>query len=94
MAIQLVTKFLPLVDEKFTTESKTSILTNKDFNFNGAHTVKVYKISTSGMNDYDRPGTGTTWSRYGAVSGLDADTEEFTLTKDRSFTFADRKSVV
>lgn len=40
------------------------------------------------MNDYDRSGTGTSWSRYGAVAGLDATTEEFTLRKDRSFTFA------
>lgn len=88
MAIQLATKFLPLVDEKFTTESKTSILTNKDFDFTNARTVKVYKISTSAMNDYDRAGTGPNRSRYGEVSGLDADTEEFTLDKDRSFTFA------
>lgn len=88
MAINLATKFLPYVDEKFSTESKKSILTNQDFNWTGAKTVKVYKISTSDMNDYDRPGTGGNWSRYGQVNGLDAVTEEFTLKKDRSFTFA------
>lgn len=88
MAINLATKFLPYVDEKFTTESKKSILTNNDFDWTGAKTIKVYKVSTSTMNDYDRPGTGTNWSRYGQVQGLDAVTEEFTLTKDRSFTFA------
>lgn len=88
MAIELVTKFLPYVDELFTTESKTAILTNQDFNFDGAHTVKVYKVTTAPMNDYDRAGTGSNWSRYGAVKGLDATTETFTLEKDRSFTFA------
>ena len=88
MAIDLVEKFLPYVDEQFSTESKKSLLTNNDFTWNGAHTVKVYKISTSAMNDYDRAGTGESWSRYGPVSGLDATTEEFTLTRDRSFTFA------
>lgn len=88
MAINLATKFLPYVDEKFTTESKKSILTNQDFDWTGAKTVKVYKVSTSEMNDYDRPGTGSNWSRYGAISGLDTVTEEMTLTKDRSFTFA------
>lgn len=88
MAINLATKFLPYVDEKFSAESKKSILTNQDFNWTGAKTVKVYKISTSDMNDYDRPGTGGNWSRYGQVNGLDAVTEEFTLKKDRSFTFA------
>ena len=42
------------------------------------------------MNDYDRAGTGSgaKSSRYGAVQSLDATTEEFTLKKDRSFTFA------
>lgn len=88
MAINLATKFLPYVDEKFTTESKKSLLTNQDFDWTGAKTVKVYKVSTSDMNDYDRPGIGSNWSRYGAVAGLDAVTEEFTLSKDRSFTFA------
>lgn len=88
MTINLATKFLPYVDEKFTTESKKSLLTNQDFDWTGAKTIKVYKVSTSKMNDYDRSGTGPNWSRYGAVAGLDAVTEEFTLTKDRSFTFA------
>ena len=88
--IDLVTKFAPYVDEQFKNESKLSMLTNQDFDWTGAHTVKVYKIGTSKMNDYDRAGanTDTNWSRFGAVAGLDATTEEMTLTKDRSFTFA------
>ena len=87
--IDLVTKFLPLVDEKFTTESKKSLLTNQNFDWTGAHTVKVYKVSTASMNDYDRSGSKTeNWSRYGVVQGLDATTEEMTMKKDRSFTFA------
>lgn len=84
MAIELVTKYLPYVDEIFTTESKKSLLTNQDFNWIGAHAVKVYKISTAAMNDYSR-NTGT--SRYGTPKDLDATTEELTLKKDRSFTF-------
>ena len=88
MAIQLATKFEPYVDEKFTAESKKSLLTNNDFDWTGAHTVKVYKVSTVTMNDYDRAGTGQNNSRYGQIQGLDATTEELTLTKDRSFTFA------
>ena len=88
MAINLVTKFLPYVDEQFTTESKKSMLTNQDFDWTGAHTVKVYKVSTATMNDYDRAGTGDNASRYGAIQGLNATTEEMTLSKDRSFTFA------
>lgn len=88
MAIQLATKFEPYVDEKFTAESKKSLLTNNDFDWTGAHTIKVYKVTTAEMNDYDRAGTGANNSRYGQIQGLDAVTEEMTLTKDRSFTFA------
>ncbi len=98
MAINLTTRFAPYTDEQFKAESKKSLLTNNDFNWTGAHTVKVYKITTSAMNDYDRSGSnvgvtdgeaGTVvWSRYGAVAALSATNEEFTLSKDRSFTFA------
>lgn len=88
MAIQLATKFEPYVDEKFTAESKKSLLTNTDFDWTGAHTIKIYKVTTAEMNDYDRTGTGGNNSRYGQIQGLDAVTEEMTLTKDRSFTFA------
>lgn len=89
MAIDLAVKFQKYTDEQFSTESKKALLTNQDFNWMGAHTVKVYKVTTAGMNDYGRSGpTGGNWSRYGAVESLNATTEEFTLTKDRSFTFA------
>lgn len=88
MAIELATKFAPYTDEQFSTESKKALLTNQDFDWTGAHTVKVYKVSTSGMNDYGRKGPAEgNWSRYGNVKDLDATTEEFTLKKDRSFTF-------
>lgn len=86
--INLTTVFQPYTDEQFTTESKKSLLTNQELSWTGAHTVKVYKISTAAMNDYGRTGpAASNWSRYGAVASLDATTEEMTLTKDRSFTF-------
>ena len=89
MAINLTTVFKPYTDELFSTESKKALLTNNDFDWTGAHTVKVYKIGTSAMNDYSRnPVEGFTGSRYGTIKDLDATTEEFTLKKDRSFTFA------
>ncbi|MBQ8634473.1 MAG: hypothetical protein IJ420_12810 [Lachnospiraceae bacterium] len=84
--IDLVTKYLPYVDEIFTTESKKSLLTNNDFNWTGAHAVKVYKVTTAEMNDYKRNGA-LIGSRFGEAKDLDATTEEFTLKKDRSFTF-------
>lgn len=88
MSIELVTRFEPYVDEQFKNESKRDLLTNHDFDWTGAHTIKVYKVTTSTMNDYDRSGTGENWSRYGAIEALSATTQEMTLTRDRSFTFA------
>lgn len=103
MAINLATKFNGYVDEKFATESKTSLVTNQDFDWTGAHTVKVYKVSTAAMGDYDRAGAGVEItsevdgetvtqtvfpSRFGPIQGLNATTEEFTLNNDKSFTFA------
>lgn len=86
MAINLVTKFSPLVDEKFTAESKTSIVTNKDYDFIGTHSIKIYSVGTAPMNDYGRNTEGT--SRYGAVNDLSNETQEVSMEKDRSFTFA------
>ena len=91
MSVDLVAKFSPYVDEQFKAESKLNLLTNDDLDWTGAHTVQVYKVTTSAMHDYDRDGSTLTdgkWSRYGPVAGLDATTEELTLKKDRSFTFA------
>lgn len=88
MAIELVTKFLPYVDELFTQESKKSLVSNQDFTWDGAHAVNVFSIGTTNMNDYDRNGTGANWSRYGEVDDLDASTQLMTLKRDRSFTFA------
>lgn len=88
MAIELVTTFRPFVDELFSTESKSAMLTNKAFTFDGAHSVKIWKIGTAAMNDYGRTGASEgNWSRYGKVLDLDATTETLTLRKDRSFTY-------
>lgn len=89
--IDLVTQFKPYVDEIFTTESKKSLLTNNEFDWTGAHTIKAYKVGTSVMNDYDREGINANKagyvSRFGTIGDLEATTEEMTLKKDRSFTF-------
>ena len=88
-AIQLVTKFQPYVDELFYAESQRGLVTNTDFSFDGAKTVKIFKVSTVKMQDYDRSGAHTQpgGSRYGEVGGIGNDIETYTLRKDRSFTF-------
>ena len=91
MSIELTKKFAPYTDEAFKEESKTSLLTNQDFDWTGAHTVAIWKISTVALNDYARNRTGeeedANLSRYGVLKDLNAQIEEMILTKDRSFIF-------
>lgn len=92
MAIDLVTKFSPLVDEKFAAESKTSLIVNKDYDFIGTHSIKIYSVNTAPMNDYGRNtaignGEGQVLSRYGVIEDLSTNTQEVSMEKDRSFTF-------
>lgn len=89
MAIELINETLPLVDEKFSQESKLSLVTNQFFEFDGKHGVKVYKVTTAPMTDYDRTGKNdnTQNSRYGKVGTLDANTNTYEMKNDRSFTY-------
>lgn len=87
MSIQLVEKMLGLVDEKFEKESNISLLTNDFFDFEGASTVKIYKTTTAPLVDYDRKGVKGLASRYGEVGTLEATTETFQLSQDKSFTY-------
>lgn len=90
--INLVTKFSPLVDERFASESKTSLITNKDYDFIGSHSIKIFSVDTAEMNDYGRnatigTGDGEVVSRYGTIKDLSNQVQEVSMEKDRSFTF-------
>lgn len=85
MAINLVTKYSPLVDENFQTESKASLITNSDYDFVGARSIRIYSVGTAEMNDYGRNTAGT--SRYGTPKDLSTEIQEVSMEKDRSFTF-------
>lgn len=96
MSFELVKKYAPATDELFKAESKTNLITNTDFDWSGAHTVVIWKISTVGMNDYARnryeddvlsDDSVACISRYGKLYDLDTQIEEMILKKDRSFIF-------
>lgn len=93
MSVELTTKFAPKTDELFKAESKISLLTNTDYEWTGAHSIKLYKISTTPMNDYARnrsaapEDSSESLSRYGQLLDLSATTEELLLKHDRSFIF-------
>ena len=88
MSVELTTKFAPKTDELFKAESKISLLTNTDYDWTGAHAIKLYKISTSPMNDYARnrsaapDDSSESLSRYGQLLDLSATTEELLLKHD------------
>lgn len=93
MSVELAKKYAPYTDELFKAESKLSLLTNTDFDWTGAHSVSVWKVSTVAMNDYSRNRgadfgeTEASLSRFGKIIDLNAQTEEMLLRKDRSFIF-------
>lgn len=92
MSIELVKKYATPTDDIFKAESRTSLVTNQDYDWTGAHSINVYKVSTVGLNDYKRnvsesDGEVDAISRFGQLYDLSATTEEMLLTKDRSFIF-------
>lgn len=92
MSIPLAVKYAKNADEMFAAESKISLLTNRDYDFNGAHTVLIYKMSTVPMNNYARnvglnDNVDAHLSRFGRLVDLGASTEELLLKRDRSFIF-------
>ena len=83
MAINYAEKYSSKVDERFKLGSLVNAIINKDYDFTGVKTVKVYSIATAAMNDYQRNGL----SRYGTPEDLQDTVQELTMTQDRSFTF-------
>jgi hypothetical protein len=84
MAVNLATKYSKKVDERFSLLSVTeNIGLNKDYDWNGVKTVMVYNIDTAAMRNYNRSGT----NRYGNPAELDDTKTDYTLSKDRAFTF-------
>lgn len=83
MAINYAEKYSAKVDERFKLGSLVNAIINRDYDFTGVKTVKVYSIGTAAMNDYQRSGL----SRYGTPEDLQDTVQELTMTQDRSFTF-------
>lgn len=55
-SIALAQRFLPMLDEIYTTESRTAILDtlSERVQFTGANTVNLFTLETMGMGNYDR----------------------------------------
>lgn len=71
-------KFVPVLDEKYKAESKTAILdATAKLDFTNAKTVKVMKVTTTGLGDYSKE------NGY-AKGNVSLEWEDFTLNEDRS----------
>lgn len=79
MSITYTAKFANKIDEKFTPNTVTYNLTNTDYDFVGAKTIKVTSIVTPENSEYNR-NTG-----YGSVQTLSNTIQELTMKKDRGF---------
>lgn len=83
MAMNLAKKYSDKVDERFYRDSQAMMGTNKDYDWTGVDTITVYQVDTVPMTDYTRTGA----NRYGSPSELGNTIKEYTIRKDRSFTF-------
>ena len=83
MAVNLAAKYSSNVDEVIRKGTLTDSGVNRDYDFVGAKTVRVYSMSTAKMNDYKPTGT----NRYGIPEELEDTTQELVMTRQRAFTF-------
>jgi len=83
MAVNLTVRFSGKVDEVINNGALSTPSINKDYDFVGAKTVKVYAFGTVPLNDYNRTGS----NRYGTPQELQDTVQEMTMTQDKSFTF-------
>lgn len=76
--IELAQKFIPVLDAAYKKAALSSILdAATQVNFDGTNTVKVMKVTTTGLGDYSRA------NGY-AKGNVNVEWEPFTLSEDRS----------
>lgn len=51
-SIELAKKYLPIIDEVYKIESRTSLLDNQTIDMSGANEIKILKIATQGLKNY------------------------------------------
>jgi hypothetical protein len=82
MGQNLATKFSSKVSERLHSESVVGMVTNKNYDWAGVDTVKVYSVDNMTMNDYSRGGD----NRYGSADEIGTTLQTWQLAQDRSFT--------
>lgn len=77
---------LATLDERFFTESKTSMIINNGLTmtFSGVNTVTIYNVDVVPETDYQRNGK----DRFGPLVELGTGVQSFVLSQDKAFTFS------
>jgi len=85
MAQNYASEDLAVIDERFYTESKTSMIVNNGLTmtFEGVNTVTIYNVGVVSEVDYIRNGE----NRFGPLVELGTGVQSFVLSQDKAFTF-------
>jgi hypothetical protein len=81
MAVNLSKKWNSAVDQVYTLNSLTKSAFKLKYDFIGAKTAVVYTMTSQALADYTRTGA----NRFGSPAELQDTTNEYAISKDRSF---------
>lgn len=82
MAINLTTKFQKATSDLLKAGSKTSMIVNDRWDWDGANAIKVYTLADPTIGNYD-PAAAS--ARYGTPAEVQDTIQTFTLSRDRSY---------
>jgi len=81
MAINLASKYSDKIMTKFRSEAYTLGAASTDYDFAGVKSISIYTPKTVDLTDYTRSGM----SRFGAVTEMEDEVQEMTMSQDKSF---------
>ena len=87
--MNLATKYLREVDERWVSESQAALVTGNAFEYKGDQTFVVYSIPYAPLNDYTRSGM----NRYGNPNDLSRNIQTLKVTQDKGFMVESRRGL-
>lgn len=88
MAVNLTTKYSPLVADRFKLQSITDAYAGKKYDFDGAQSIVIYTTDKATLNTYSRSADPAAGSRFGTIAELGDTKQTLTMTQDKAFTFS------
>ena len=81
--MNLATKYVREIDERWVSESQAALVTGNAFEYKGDQTFVVYSVPYAPLFDYTRSGM----NRYGNPNDLSRNIQTLKVTQDKSFSF-------